>query len=159
MFRADLRQQARHEGRRGRNVVERKQPGAQPVVDVVADIGDVVGPRRRLRLDAGESRQLQRIEGVKGRDIVRQQAQGVRPRKRPIMLGDALQRLPAEIEPVVIGVAPLQQRDDAQRLRIVIEAAKRPHAGFQRTLARVAKRRVAKVMRQRHRLGQILIDP
>ena len=37
-----------------RDIVERKQPGAQTVVDVMRVIGDVVGKRRRLRLGAGE---------------------------------------------------------------------------------------------------------
>ena len=32
--------------------LEREQPGAQPVVDVVGVIGDVVGERRRLRFEA-----------------------------------------------------------------------------------------------------------
>ena len=33
--------------------LERKQPGAQTVVDVVRVVGDVVGDRRALRLETG----------------------------------------------------------------------------------------------------------
>ena len=45
---------------RAGDVVEPEQVGPQPVVDVMADIGDVVGLRRRLRFDAGETVERQR---------------------------------------------------------------------------------------------------
>ena len=41
------------------DVVELEQFGAQPVVDVVGVVGDVVGEGGDLRLHAGETRQLQ----------------------------------------------------------------------------------------------------
>ena len=40
--------------------LEREQPGAQPVVDVVIVVGDVVGDRRDLRLQARPARQIER---------------------------------------------------------------------------------------------------
>ncbi len=40
-------------------IVEPEQPGAQPVVDVVGVVGDVVGDGGDLRLGAGEAPQLQ----------------------------------------------------------------------------------------------------
>ncbi len=64
----DLRQQAGDEGHGG-DVLQREQARAQAVVDVVGVIGDVVGERRRLRLGAGEGRQLQRKQRVELDDI------------------------------------------------------------------------------------------
>ena len=40
-------------------VVDLKQAGAQPVVDIVGVIGDVVGEGRDLRLQRGEAPELQ----------------------------------------------------------------------------------------------------
>ena len=40
-------------------VVDAKQAGAQPVVDVVGVIGDIVGEGRDLRLQRGKAPQLQ----------------------------------------------------------------------------------------------------
>ena len=48
--------------RNGGDVVEREQSGAQPVVDVVGVVGDVVGEGGDLRLDAGEAPQLQVLQ-------------------------------------------------------------------------------------------------
>src|SRR5205823_603855 len=39
------------------------------------------------------------------------------------------------------------------------EAAERLHGGVQRLLAGMAERRVAKIVRQRHRLAEILVEP
>ena len=52
----DLGDHAAMKGNRGAEVVEREKPRPQPVVDVVRVIGDVVGERRRLRLEAREAR-------------------------------------------------------------------------------------------------------
>ena len=75
------------------------------------------------------------------------------------MLDQALERLPGEIEPVESGVAPLEPGDDAQRLGVVVEAAERRHAVVERVLAGMAEGRVAEVVRQRQRLGEILVEP
>ena len=48
--------------------VEREQLGAQPVVDIVGVIGDVVGDRRHLRLGAGEGPELQVLMCLIGPD-------------------------------------------------------------------------------------------
>ena len=39
--------------------IQREQAGAQPVVDVMGVVGDVVGNRRALRLEAGEAVELE----------------------------------------------------------------------------------------------------
>ena len=54
MQRLDLREQRRDEGD-ARDLVEAEEAGAQPVVRVVRAIGDVVGERGALRLEAGEA--------------------------------------------------------------------------------------------------------
>ncbi len=74
------------------------------------------------------------------------------------MLDEAFQRLPGEVEPVVVGIAAFQQGHDAQRLGVVVEAAVGLHAGVQRLLAGVAEGRMAEIVRQRHRLGEILVE-
>ena len=71
------------------------------------------------------------------------------------MFDKPLQRLPAQVKPVMLGVAALQPGDDAQSLRIVIEPAVTLHRGVEHVLAGMAKTGVAKIMRQRHRLGQL----
>ncbi len=47
-----------------RHFGEVEQRGAQPVVDVMRIIGDVVGERRRLRLGAGVTCERQIVLGV-----------------------------------------------------------------------------------------------
>ncbi|OIQ68018.1 hypothetical protein GALL_503940 [mine drainage metagenome] len=74
------------------------------------------------------------------------------------MLGDAFQRFPRQVQPVEIGVVAFQRGNDAQRLRVVIEAAVGLHQQLHRILAGMAKRGVAKVMGQRHRLCQIGVE-
>ena len=49
--------------------------------------------------------------------------------------------------------------DDANGLRIMIEPAIGRHQIAKRILARMAKGRVAQIMGQRNRLGQILVRP
>ena len=46
-----------------------------------------------------------------------------------------------------------------RRLRVVVEAAERLHRQVQRLLPGVAERRVPKVVRQRQRLGEVLVQP
>ena len=73
------------------------------------------------------------------------------------MLDQAFQRLPGQVQPVELGIAPLQPRHHAQRLRVVVEAAAGRHLLVQRVLAGMAERRVAEIVGQRHGLGQILV--
>ena len=57
------------------------------------------------------------------------------------------------------GVALLEQIDDAQDLQVVLEAAVGLHAGVQRILAGMAERRMAEVVGERDRFGQVLVEP
>ncbi len=58
----------------------------------------------------------------------------------------------------MLCVAPLQLGDDAQRLRIMVEAAMGVHRRFQHVLAGVAETGVAKVVRQRQSLREIVVE-
>ena len=152
--------------RDGGDVVDAEQLGAQPIVDIVGVIGDVVGERRRpapralgklhncrsCRARIVEDRLRHAVLAVAGQRLAR--AVG----ERAVVLDQPLQRLPGEIEPVEGRIAALQRGHHAQRLRIVIEAAERREAFVERALAGMAERRMAEIVGQRQRLGQILVE-
>src|SRR5690606_35538574 len=75
-----------------------------------------------------------------------------------LVLHDPLERLPGQVQAGEAGVAVLQLRDDAQALAVVVEAAHVPRQLVERLLARVTERRVAEVVGQRDRLGQVLVE-
>ena len=79
--------------------------------------------------------------------------------ERAVVLDQAFERLPGEVESVEVGVAPLQRRHHVQRLRVVVEAAERGEAVIERALAGVAERRMAEVVAERGGLGQVLVEP
>ena len=74
------------------------------------------------------------------------------------MLDQAFERFPGEVEAVEGRVAALQRGDDAQGLRIVVEAAEGREAGIERALAGMAERRMAEIVGQRQRLGEVFVD-
>ena len=74
------------------------------------------------------------------------------------MLDQALQGLPGEVEAVIVRVAPLEAGHDAQRLGVVVEAAEARHALVEGVLARMAEGRMAEVVGERQRLGQVLVE-
>ena len=78
--------------------------------------------------------------------------------QRTVVLENALQRLPAQVQAVMLGVAVLEPGDDADRLHVVVEAAELGHLVVQHALAGMPERRMAEVVRQRHRLRQILVE-
>ena len=78
--------------------------------------------------------------------------------QRAVVLDDAFQRFPGQVEPVEFGVAMLQRGHDAQGLRVVVEAAMGLQAGIQRPLAGMAERRMAEVVRQRQGFRQVLVE-
>ncbi len=147
------------------NIGDRNQPGAQTVVDIVGVIGDVVGQRRRLRFGAGEAGEVEIGNRAKFQKRGGQPARGVAGdgsaillQQRPIMLDKTFQGLDRKIEAVEGGITALKLGDDAKRLRIVVEAAIRPHQGVKRVLASMAERRMPEIMRERERFGEIVIE-
>ena len=75
------------------------------------------------------------------------------------MLGQPFERFPRQVEPVEQRIGAFQRRQRAQRMAIMIEAAMVRHRGFQRILACMAEGRMADVVREAQRLGQILVEP
>ena len=79
----DLGDHRGDEGNGGADVVKREQARPQAVVDVVRVVGDVVGERRRLRLEAREARQVEPLAPIVGEDRRRHAALAVAPDGRP----------------------------------------------------------------------------
>ena len=83
-----------------RRFLDAQQPGAQAVVDVVGVVGDVVGDRRRLRLQAGMKCELEALARVVGEDRARERrvrasvaVGSPSAEHRAIVLDEAFQRL------------------------------------------------------------------
>ena len=139
-------------------VVDGEEFGAQAIVDVVVVIGNIVRQRRDLRLGARVGVKLEVVFAVifldrSGKGLVLSP-----PLERPVVLGDALEGLPAKVEPVELGVAFLQPGQDAQRLGVVVETAIILHRLVQRLAAGVAEGGVTEIVGQRQGLGQILVQ-
>ena len=146
-------------------IIDAKQAGAQAIVDVVGVIGDIVGEGGGLRLQRSVAPQLQIEFFVETRRYRREyrfrgmaRPGPVPPGQRTVMLDDALQRFPGQVQPVELGIAVLQRRHHPQRLRVVVEAAMVREAFVQRPLAGMAERRMAEIVRQRQCLGEVLVE-
>ena len=126
----------------------------QAVVHVVIVIGDVVRERRDLRLRRRKRVEPQILPRVVGHDRAPGRVAQLR-RHRPVVLDHPFQGLPGQVQSVKGGVAPLQPRDHAEGLHVVIKARVFGHATMQLILARMTERRMAEVVRQGHRLGEI----
>ena len=74
------------------------------------------------------------------------------------MLGEALQRLERQVEAVEARILALEPRHDLEALGVVVEAAVGRHGRGQRPLAGMAERRMAEIVGQRQRLGEILVE-
>jgi hypothetical protein len=119
----------------------------------VAAVGDVVGERRDLCLGARLRIQFQIVLGA----VLGHEARHPPP-QRAVVLDHALERLPGQVEAVKFGIAPLQARDHAQRLRVVIEAAICGERRIERLLAGMPERAVPEIMGERHGLGEVLVQ-
>ena len=152
------------------DLLDGEQPGAQAVVDVVVVVGDVVGERCDLRFGAGEGFELQVVLSVIFDNGARQcvaldavqefidDAGGCALDQRAVVFGDAFERFPSQVQAVKIGVAMFEVGDQAQRVGVVIEAAERLHAFGQRVFAGMAERRVAEIVRERQRFGEVFMQ-
>src|SRR5215510_12325795 len=145
----------RHFGKLG----EGEESGAVAVVDVVIVIGDVIGERRGLRLDRGEGRKLEVLPCAVFADRLGHGAafKRVRPGQRTVMLDQTFERLPGEVEAVEARIFLFQQGDHAQRLGIVVEAARVFERRIERAFAGMAEGWMAEIVGKRKRLGQILV--
>jgi len=122
----------------------RKQSGIEPVVQVVAVISDFVGEIGNL----GFERRAFGFELVASSGVV----------VAGFVFGQPLAHLPGEVEAGESRILLFQLLDHAQALAIVLETAEVLHQFVQHDLAFVSERRVAEVVRQRDRLGEVLIQ-
>jgi hypothetical protein len=74
------------------------------------------------------------------------------------MLDEPLERLPGQIQSIEGGVGPFECSHHPQRLCVVIEAARGGKAPIERALTGMTEGRMAEIVRERQRLGQILIE-
>ena len=136
-------------------VVDGEQTRAQPIVHVVIVVGDIVRQRGDLGLRAGMGVKLQvvprriSLDGSGARICL----------TRTIVLCHPFQGLPGEVQAVEVVVALLQGGQDAHGLRVVVETAVGLHRLVERILAGMAEGRVPEVVRQRQRLGEVLVHP
>jgi hypothetical protein len=75
------------------------------------------------------------------------------------MLDQSFEHFPGEVEPIEACIFAFKLGDDAERLCIVVEATGIRHRGVERTLSGMAEGRVAEIVGERERLGQILVEP
>ena len=116
-----------------RQIVLVEDAGPYGVVDVVVDVGDPVDQPHDPPL---ERRRL----------------------RRPGVIEDPVANRLGQVEPVAVA---LELVDDAQRVPVVLKAVGTVVAQrlVERLLADVAERRVAEVVPEADRLGQILVEP
>ena len=98
-------------------VIEVEKTCPKPVVNVVIVIGDVVRNSRDLRLERRPGSKAERVIGIEF---------GKRPVgsvNRPVMLGEAFQKVPCQVQTVMLGIGTFEPHDGAQRLGVVIEPA------------------------------------
>jgi iron-sulfur cluster assembly accessory protein len=138
---------------------------AQGVVEVVGVIGDAVGECRGLCLGGSKMRKLEIMNRIIFKDRRGKSAfritrghPAIGLQKRAVMLDEPFQCLPSQIESIEGRVAAFELGDNSQRLGVMIEAAVRSHQFVEHILAGVAKRRVAKIMGKRKRLGEIVVE-
>src|SRR6185503_7094966 len=70
----------------------------------------------------------------------------------------ALEGFPGQVQPVETRVAPLEERDHPEALGVVVEPAVLPHRPVEGALAGMSERRMAEVMGERERLGEVLVE-
>ena len=74
------------------------------------------------------------------------------------MLDQAFEGFPGQIKSVEGRITALERRHRPQRLGIVIETAIGGEAVVERPLAGMTERRMAEIVRQRQRLGEVLVE-
>ena len=129
-------------------------------------VGDVVGDRGRLpfRRRVGRERNIEELgmaadgDGHAGLAIAPDRSAAL-VRDRSVVLDQAFERFPGQIEPVELGVAALEPSDHAQSLDVVIEPAVGRKAGVERGLAGMPERRMAKVVSECQGLREVFVEP
>ena len=115
-----------------------EQLGAQPIVDIMGIVCNVVGERRYLRLGGRLGGQIDPVPARQVGDDFGDRPAG----QRTVVLDEPLDRLPSQVETIESGIAAFELGDDAQGLSIVVEATEVLHERVEFFLAGVAKRRM-----------------
>jgi len=129
-------------------VADLDETGAQPVVDVVIVVRNLVGEVRELCFEPWLApvdealAQLAELAGVLQRAV----------------LEDALAALERQVESREVGVALLEFVHDAQGLQVVLEPAVVAHALVERILPGVPERRVPEIVGQADGLGERFVQ-
>lgn len=145
--------------RKRHEVIDGKEPRPETIVDVMIVIGDVVRERGNLRFRPCKAAEFKVLRlGIFDDGAGQILCASARPDQRPIVLHKAFKRFPGEVQPVETGIALLEFRNDAKRLRIMIEAAEVLHACIERRFTRMAEGRVAEVVSERERFGEIFVE-
>jgi hypothetical protein len=112
------------------------------IVEIVAVVGNLIRQVRDLRLERWA--------------LVFVLSWDRRIVKRLVLL-QSLPDLECQIQAGKGGIRRLEQFDDALALPVVVEAAVPAHAFGEHLFARMSKRRMSQIVRQRDRLSQVLI--
>ena len=134
----------------------------EPIVEIMAVIGDVVGQRRHLRLGGGKFVEPEIVPGIVTRYDRRQRSvliAAVWAGQRAVVLHKAFQHLPGQVQAIKARIFALNRGDHTQALGVVIKAAIVLGCSRQRPFPGMAERRMAEIMRQGQRFGEILIQP
>ena len=161
-----VRQVPLADGRPDRGVVHRGElepAGHDAVLDVVHGVRHVVGEVHDLRLEALAARRATR-RGASRRPAGRRRTPRTSPTCRPGVAGPrvlaaGVQRGPGQVEAdraaVRVDGLGLEPGEEPQGLGVALEASARLAELGEGPLAVVAERRVAEVVRQRGRLGDV----
>ena len=76
----------------------------------------------------------------------------------PVVLGNAFQRFPSQVQSIELGIVPFQSGDDPDGLRIVVEPAIRLHRIGQGVFTCVPERCVAQIVRQGHGFRKLTVQ-
>ena len=132
----------------GDDLVDRKHPGREPVIEVGRVVGDLIGEVDDLRF---ERRTLAgpvfvQFRMLAGLEIAR-------------VLNDSFAHLESEIQAGKSRVALLEVLDDAEGVQIVVEAVAEPlHLPVQFFFTGMRERRVTDVVCERQSFSQILVQ-
>ncbi len=130
------------------NVGDLKQARLDAVVEVGRQVGDLIGEVDQLRLERRTL--IEQIAGELGVLLDRVVAR---------VLDDAFANAQCEVESSMGGVALLEVLDDAQRMHVVVEAPPvTAQAAIERTLSGMTEGRVADVVNQGQRFGEVFIQ-
>jgi hypothetical protein len=146
------------------NGVQVEQAGAEPILQVMTVIGDVVGNRGDLRLQGRERVEFQiqsRLDGsyCSGQVIPSSVDTALLSVENgTIVLRQPFQHFKGEVKPVKARIAAFKLGDHPQALGVVIEAAICGERPIEGALTGMAERRMAQIVGERQRLGQILVE-